>query len=118
MLTNTWYMAAWRASCSGQASWPHNSESTILMFRKARWHGSRAGDRCPHRFAPLHRGRQVGDVVQCGYHGLEFGADGAAAVTPRRSIKAKGRGQFLFFPLWNVTAMVGFGLVTAEPMRS
>jgi vanillate O-demethylase monooxygenase subunit len=40
------------------------------------------GDRCPHRFAPLHLGRHLGDAVQCGYHGLEFGADGRCIRNP------------------------------------
>jgi vanillate O-demethylase monooxygenase subunit len=39
-------------------------------------------DRCPHRFAPLSRGRLVGDIVQCGYHGLEFDSDGRCARNP------------------------------------
>jgi vanillate O-demethylase monooxygenase subunit len=41
-------------------------------------------DRCPHRFAPLHRGKVVGDRVQCGYHGLEFDCTGTCVKNPHR----------------------------------
>jgi vanillate O-demethylase monooxygenase subunit len=39
-------------------------------------------DRCPHRNLPLSAGRLVGDVVQCGYHGLEFDPSGACVKAP------------------------------------
>ena len=39
-------------------------------------------DRCAHRLVPLSTGRVVNDQVECGYHGLRFGADGACAFVP------------------------------------
>lgn len=39
-------------------------------------------DRCPHRFAPMHIGRVVGDTLQCKYHGWRFGADGSCVEVP------------------------------------
>jgi vanillate O-demethylase monooxygenase subunit len=39
-------------------------------------------DRCPHRFAPLHRGKLVGDSIACPYHGLEFAASGKCVRNP------------------------------------
>lgn len=43
-------------------------------------------DRCPHRLAPLSIGENVerpgGQRLRCGYHGWEFGADGACLRVP------------------------------------
>lgn len=39
-------------------------------------------DRCPHRFAPLSRGRLKDGRVICGYHGLEFDRTGACVRNP------------------------------------
>jgi len=40
-------------------------------------------DRCPHRLAPLSAGRRMGDLVQCGYHGLVFCPVGGLRQNPR-----------------------------------
>lgn len=39
-------------------------------------------DRCPHRLAPLSIGTNCGAVLQCRYHGWEFGSDGACVRVP------------------------------------
>src|SRR6185369_974027 len=39
-------------------------------------------DRCPHRFAPLSRGRREGDTLFCGYHGLGFNPAGQCVHNP------------------------------------
>lgn len=48
------------------------SEHTILASR----------DRCPHRLAPLSLGCVQAGVLQCRYHGWEFGADGGCVRVP------------------------------------
>jgi phenylpropionate dioxygenase-like ring-hydroxylating dioxygenase large terminal subunit len=39
-------------------------------------------DRCPHRMAPLSIGKNCGTVLQCRYHGWEFGGDGRCVRVP------------------------------------
>ena len=39
-------------------------------------------DRCPHRFAPLSRGKIVDDVLECGYHGWRYNAAGRCTLIP------------------------------------
>lgn len=41
-------------------------------------------DRCPHRSIRLSAGRNLGDCVQCAYHGWTFGADGSVRDVPGR----------------------------------
>ncbi|WP_166459492.1 aromatic ring-hydroxylating dioxygenase subunit alpha [Amycolatopsis pithecellobii] len=83
MLKNTWYAAAWSDELvHGRPLGRRFLNEPVVMFRQADGTPVALSDLCPHRFAPLHRGKQVGDVIQCGYHGLEFGADGRCVRNP------------------------------------
>lgn len=39
-------------------------------------------DRCPHRFAPLSKGRVTGDEIECLYHGWRFDGSGLCRAMP------------------------------------
>jgi phenylpropionate dioxygenase-like ring-hydroxylating dioxygenase large terminal subunit len=56
----------------------------MVLFRNAEGGIAALADRCPHRFAPLSAGTLCddGNSVQCPYHGLRFGADGACVHNP------------------------------------
>jgi vanillate O-demethylase monooxygenase subunit len=82
-LKNTWYIAAWDDEIEpGRLFHRVLLEQHVLFFRDTGGTVRAIGDRCPHRFAPLHLGTQVGDAVQCKYHGLEFGIDGRCVRNP------------------------------------
>jgi len=53
-----------------------------VLFRREDGHVVALEDRCPHRFAPLHRGRLAGGVIECAYHGLRFDVAGACVHNP------------------------------------
>ncbi len=81
---NTWYAALWSTDL------PHGKplartllDEPVVFFRKEDGSVVALLDRCPHRFAPLSAGAVLqGDRLQCPYHGLEFGADGACVRNP------------------------------------
>jgi phenylpropionate dioxygenase-like ring-hydroxylating dioxygenase large terminal subunit len=82
-LKNTWYIAAWDEEIPpGRLFDRVLLEKRILFFRDTGGTVRAIGDRCPHRFAPLHLGVHCGDSVQCKYHGLEFGSDGRCVRNP------------------------------------
>ena len=54
----------------------------VVLYRRSDGAVAALADRCPHRFAPLSRGKVCGDEVQCPYHGLRFGADGQCTHNP------------------------------------
>lgn len=60
----------------------------MLLYRSEAGDLVALRDRCPHRFAPLSRGKLLGDVVQCGYHGLQFGMDGRCVFNPYSEVIA------------------------------
>ena len=39
-------------------------------------------DRCPHKLAPLSRGEVIGDLLQCGYHGMQYDSSGRCVRVP------------------------------------
>ena len=79
---NLWYMAAWSDEI-GEALFARRLfDQPILFYRLSHGEVVALSDRCPHRFAPLSLGVRAGDGVQCPYHGLTFGADGACLRNP------------------------------------
>jgi vanillate O-demethylase monooxygenase subunit len=92
-LRNAWYVGAWRDELKSGLFARKMLGETICMFRGDTGRVSAIHDRCPHRFAPLHKGKLINGTVQCPYHGLRFGPDGRCVhnphgdgVVPRKAI--------------------------------
>ncbi len=81
-LKNAWYVAAW----SEEVEQAPNAQTIIgehvVLFRDTGGHVIALGDTCPHRFAPLHMGKVMGDHIQCPYHGLRFDNRGRCVHNP------------------------------------
>ncbi|WP_245964710.1 aromatic ring-hydroxylating dioxygenase subunit alpha [Trinickia dinghuensis] len=70
---NTWYVAASADEIKNELFSRTICGRSVLLFRKENGDCVASSNRCPHRFAPLDKGRLVGDgVVECPYHGLQF----------------------------------------------
>jgi len=82
-LKNAWYPAAWDTEVpAGQPFARTLLTERVVMFRDSRGTAHALRDRCPHRFAPLSKGRVAGDYLRCAYHGLEFDCTGSCARNP------------------------------------
>lgn len=81
-LKNTWYVAAHGNELDDGLVSRKICNEPIVMYRTASGHAVALQDRCPHRFVPLSQGSRVGDNLQCAYHGLQFGPNGACALAP------------------------------------
>jgi vanillate O-demethylase monooxygenase subunit len=57
-------------------------DTSVPIYRKADGAPVALHDRCPHRFAPLHLGKRIGDDVLCAYHALRFDCSGACTHNP------------------------------------
>jgi phenylpropionate dioxygenase-like ring-hydroxylating dioxygenase large terminal subunit len=100
VLRNTWYVAAWSDEVSAETLLNRTIlNQPVLIFRQSDGTAAAIGNRCPHRFAPLHLGRHVGDAVQCGYHGLEFGADGQCRRNPHGGAAKPAAAKVPAYPL-------------------
>lgn len=82
-LRNAWYVAAWDYEVQGEALFTRRIlDEEILLTRGGDSVVHAIRNRCPHRFAPLSLGKRTGDVIQCAYHGLQFGLDGRCVHNP------------------------------------
>jgi phenylpropionate dioxygenase-like ring-hydroxylating dioxygenase large terminal subunit len=81
-LKNVWYVAAHAHELDEGLVARTICNEQLVMFRMESGDIAVLEDRCPHRFVPLSMGRRVGDALQCGYHGLQFGRDGSCVSAP------------------------------------
>jgi vanillate O-demethylase monooxygenase subunit len=79
---NGWYVAAFCNEIGEKllSRWILNQP--VVLYRKADGAAVAVEGRCPHRHFPLGDSKRVGDAIQCGYHGITFGADGKCTLVP------------------------------------
>jgi len=81
-LMNEWYAAGFSDELGLDPLLRTLLEVPVVMFRGESGQAVALHDRCPHRFAPLHKGKVIGDALRCPYHGLQFGAGGVCVHNP------------------------------------
>lgn len=81
-IRNAWYVGAWDNEVGDAPLAARIIDQPIVLYRKRDGSVVALSDTCPHRFAPMHRGKIVGNAIQCGYHGLVFDESGACVHNP------------------------------------
>jgi vanillate O-demethylase monooxygenase subunit len=111
-LRNAWYVAGFAEELDRTPLLGRRIlDLPILLFRDSKGRAAAIGDRCPHRFAPLHLGRLEGDQVRCGYHGLAFGRTGRCVDNPHGPTGALAVPSY---PLEEKSGLLWIWLGTAE----
>ncbi|NBP72320.1 MAG: aromatic ring-hydroxylating dioxygenase subunit alpha, partial [Alphaproteobacteria bacterium] len=87
---NCWYVAAPAHEIGRELLARTFLNTPVVLFRREDGTAVALEDRCSHRFLPLSKGFLVGDRVQCGYHGMEFGCDGACEHVPGQKSRPPG----------------------------
>lgn len=98
-LMNTWYAAGFSEDFGRTPRVRVLLEESIVFYRTEAGEAVALRDRCPHRFAPLHKGTVIGDAIRCPYHGLQFGAGGACVHNPIGDGKIPKAAQTKAYPL-------------------
>ena len=105
-LRNVWYVAAWDHEVPADRPLARTIlGERLVFFRDADGRPQALFDRCPHRFAPLSMGKVVDGCIQCPYHGLQFGGDGACTRNPHGSGLIPKAAQVRSYPVverWSV----------------
>jgi phenylpropionate dioxygenase-like ring-hydroxylating dioxygenase large terminal subunit len=85
-LRNCWYVIAWDheipSANSPQLFTRKVLNEPILVYRTHSGSMVALADKCCHRHAPLSIGSREGDHVRCGYHGMQFNAQGQCTDVP------------------------------------
>ncbi|NMO91720.1 aromatic ring-hydroxylating dioxygenase subunit alpha [Actinomycetospora sp. TBRC 11914] len=85
LVRNCWYVAA-RADEIGRTPLARKLVGAdVVLYRTEAGEPVAMRNRCPHRSFPLARGTLEGDRLICGYHGMEFEADGVCVNMPALS---------------------------------
>jgi vanillate O-demethylase monooxygenase subunit len=81
LITESWYVAAWSSEVGEIPVARTICGKPMAMFRSG---GEVVAlhDACAHRQYPLSAGRVVDGHLRCGYHGFEYGVDGACIRVP------------------------------------
>ena len=79
---NAWYVAATADELCGELLGRTLLDEPVVLYRCEDGTPVALEDRCSHRFLPLSTGYLVGDVRQCGYHGMEYDRTGACVHVP------------------------------------
>lgn len=81
-LRNAWYCAAWSGELGDTPLARTILGEKLVLFRDPDGQVLALSDVCPHRYAPLSKGKVIEGTIQCPYHGLRFGAGGRCALNP------------------------------------
>ncbi|WP_420465477.1 Rieske 2Fe-2S domain-containing protein [Panacagrimonas sp.] len=99
-LHNIWYVAAMSTEVDASALFHRKIlDTSVLIYRKQDGTPVAMHDRCPHRFAPLHLGKRVGDEVSCLYHALRFDCSGRCTHNPHGAGATPPNARVRVFPL-------------------
>lgn len=82
---NQWWVAAYADEVGRDILARDILGEPIILYRTLDGAAVAMAGICPHRAFPLAMGRLIGDVVQCGYHGFQFGTEGACLRVPSQS---------------------------------
>lgn len=90
LIKNCWYVAARADEVSRTPIAQQLLGSSVVLFRKEDGHPVALQNRCAHRSFPLVNGKLEGDVLTCGYHGLQYDCTGNCIAIPMQQREPSG----------------------------
>lgn len=81
-LRNVWYAAAISSEVGDGLLHRVILDVPVVLFRDDNGVAAALRDVCPHRFAPLSKGKRKSGGIECPYHGLVFAASGKCVLNP------------------------------------
>lgn len=91
-LRNCWYAAGFSEELGREFLTRTFLGEAVVMYRQEDGTPVALENRCAHRRVPLSMGRLVGDVLECGYHGLRYDCSGTCIHIPGQKKIPKGTG--------------------------
>lgn len=110
---NCWYVAAHAHEITDALFARTLLNQAVILWRTSDGAVAALEDRCPHRLVPLSTGKTVNGLVECGYHGLRFNAEGACAFVPGQDQAPKNT-RVKTFPVAERHALIWIWMGAAE----
>jgi len=82
LVANCWYVAARAEEVSRTLFSRRILGTEVVLYRTLAGRAVAVRNRCPHRSFPLAKGKLQGDVLVCGYHGMQFDDSGRCVNMP------------------------------------
>ena len=82
LVHNCWYVAGRSEEVSRELMHRRLLGVDVAMYRTLAGAPVAVRNRCPHRSFPLAKGKLDGDVLVCGYHGMQFDSSGRCVNMP------------------------------------
>lgn len=86
IVKNRWYMAAFSEEITREPMERTMLNKPVVMYRKENGTPVAMYGICPHRYAPLVKGRVEGDSIICGYHGFKYSDTGERTEVPSQDV--------------------------------
>jgi phenylpropionate dioxygenase-like ring-hydroxylating dioxygenase large terminal subunit len=86
LVRNCWYVAAKSEEISREILSRRLLGVDVALYRSLAGEVVAVRNRCPHRSFPLAKGKLDGDVLVCGYHGMQFDTSGRCVNMPAMPI--------------------------------
>jgi vanillate O-demethylase monooxygenase subunit len=111
-----WYAAALSTEVGPEALFHRKLLNVnVMLYRKQDGQPVAMQDRCPHRFAPMHMGKRVGDEVSCLYHALKFNSEGACTHSPHGTGVIPKAAKIRTYPLIEKFGYIWIWMDESEP---
>jgi phenylpropionate dioxygenase-like ring-hydroxylating dioxygenase large terminal subunit len=82
IVRGAWYLAAWSDELTDEPLGVVLLGDPVVLFRRTDGTPAAIEDRCIHRSLPLSLGKVCGDVIECGYHGMQYDGTGRCIRIP------------------------------------
>jgi phenylpropionate dioxygenase-like ring-hydroxylating dioxygenase large terminal subunit len=82
LIRNCWYVAGLSGEISRELTSRRILGVDVALYRTLAGSPVAVRNRCPHRSFPLVKGRLDGDILVCGYHGMQFDPSGRCTNMP------------------------------------
>lgn len=86
LIRNCWYVAALASEVSREIMSRRLLGVDVALYRTLAGEAVAVRNRCPHRSFPLAKGKLEGDILMCGYHGMQFDPSGRCVKMPAMPI--------------------------------
>ena len=86
LVRNCWYVAGRSGEIGRELMQRRILGVDVALYRTLAGAPVAVRNRCPHRSFPLAKGKLEGDILVCGYHGMQFDTSGRCAKMPSMPI--------------------------------